>query len=188
MKFDKALETSIKLLGSTEFKERANEEDPTMIKHFPILQQINRQGFLTTNSQAGRYHKGKHYQTGKPYEISERAYIDGFLHESKVEEFIKQMALKTDKIAVYIPSCSTLNIPSKYDVPLTVTTTDGKTTVTTHMSLAIPTDVLDFFKKEAHINKSERVAYIFAWDPMWNRDASGKKGLFTEVLQILRIL
>jgi hypothetical protein len=44
----------------------------------------------------------------------------------------------------------------------------------------------EFFRKEANINKTEKIVYVFCWDTKWNRDASNKTGLFTDVYKILR--
>ena len=78
MKFSEAQKKSIQLFESNDFKQRIREEDPTMIKHLDILKEINKYGYLTTESQAGRCHKGaKSFFDGKPYEIKERAYICG---------------------------------------------------------------------------------------------------------------
>jgi hypothetical protein len=56
------------------------------------------------------------------------------------------------------------------------------------MSTALPANVWDFYRKEAHIDKSEKVVYVFCWDPLWNRGAAGAKGLFTEVLKVLKTI
>ena len=187
MKFQDAQKEILKTLSSKDFYERIKEEDPNMVKFIPTFREINRLGFLTLNSQAGHQTKGrKSYTTGKPYKISERAYMDGFLKEDHAERFLKEIALTTDKIAIYISACKDPNIPSKFDIPLTITESDGKTEVNTHMSTAIPETVLAHFRKQVHLNKSEKAVYIFCLDPIWNRPASRKDGLFSEILQALR--
>ena len=51
------------------------------------------------------------------------------------------------------------------------------------MSLSLPINILNFYKKENKINLSENVLYVFCWDPIWNRNASD--GLFADVLRNL---
>jgi hypothetical protein len=91
------------MFGKDSFAEKIKEEDPLMVKYLPLLQKINKAGFLTINSQAGHHSKGKHYQTGKPYELTERAYLIGFMLEKDAAKFIKAMAIQTDKNAIFLP-------------------------------------------------------------------------------------
>ena len=184
MKFNEAKAHAVALFNSSEFKERVNEEDATMLRQLATLQEINRNGFITVNSQAGAKAKGKHHETGKAYENIERAYLMGFMPETKAPEFIKNMGLKTDKNAVFVPVCSDdINLPSALDIPLTITTSAGTTKVDTHFSSALPKSAFDSFKKQVKLSKSEKVVFIFCWDSEW-----GRKGLFKDVLRILRSL
>ena len=184
MKFNEAKARAVALFNSAEFKERVNEEDATMLRQLAILQEINRHGFITVNSQAGAKTKGKHHETGKFYENIERAYLMGFMLETKAPEFIKNMGLKTDKNAVFVPVCSDdINLPSVLDIPLSITKSAGTTKVDTHFSSALPKSAFDSFKKQVKLSKSEKVVFIFCWDSEW-----GRKGLFKDVLRILRSL
>ena len=184
MKFNEAKAQAVALFNSAEFKERVNEEDATMLRQLATLQEINRNGFITVNSQAGAKAKGKHHETGKAYENIERAYLMGFMLETKAPEFIKNMGLKTDKNAVFVPVCSDdINLPSALDIPLTITKSAGTTKVDTHFSSALPKLAFDSFKKQVKLSKSEKVVFIFCWDSEW-----GRKGLFKDVLRILRSL
>ncbi len=186
MKFKDAVTYSIEKLSSAEFKERIKDEDATMLKHIPILKEINEHGYITHDSQAGRKHSGNSPSSGHYYEHHERSYIMGFMLESAAAEFLKWMALHTDKNAVYVPACGDIDTPAALDVPLTVNVGGKTPDVFTKMSTVLPTRIWDFYRKEAHINKSEKIVYIFCWDPLWNRAASGAKGLFTEVLKGLK--
>jgi hypothetical protein len=182
MKFTEALKKSVNMFSDTTFKKRIEEEDATMLKHLPILQKINRLGYLTTESQAGKKSSGKSYIDGKPYVIQERSYISGFMLESKAVDFIKNMGLHTDKNAVYVPYCNdSLYLPSNLDIPLTITIKGGKTEINTHGSLTLPESAWNFFRKQAHINKSEKIVYIFCWDSKWNRPGA----LFADVVKML---
>jgi hypothetical protein len=184
MKFNEAKAHAVALFNSAEFKERVNEEDATMLRQLATLQEINRNGFITVNSQAGAKAKGKHHESGKAYENIERAYLMGFMLETKAPEFIKNMGLKTDKNAVFVPVCSDdINLPSALDIPLTITKSAGTTKVDTHFSSALPKSAFDSFKKQVKLGKSEKVVFIFCWDSEW-----GRKGLFKDVLRILRSL
>ena len=100
MKFTDAQDKAVKMLSSKEFIERVKEEDETMLEHLDTLKNINKNGYITVNSQAGRKEKGKSFQTGKPYEMIERAYTIGFMQESKAAAFIKNMSF-TDKNAAF---------------------------------------------------------------------------------------
>jgi len=172
------------MFESPEFIERIRDEDSTMLKHLPLLKKINEHGYITTESQAGNHQRGISKVDGKPYELSERAYLSGFMLEEDAAIFIKNMSVYTDKNAMYIPVCDA-DIPTSLDIPLTITRKQGTLTVETHMSTALPKEASDFFKKMVHLNKSEKVVFIFCWDPMWNRRASGRNGLFIDVYNTL---
>lgn len=186
MKFAEALQTSIKTLTSKEFQKRVEEEDEKMLKHLPLLQKINQHKFLTVNSQGGHKESGRSALDGKPYEISERAYLMGFMLEKDAEEFLKQMNIMTDKSAIFTPFCEdTLYLPSSLDIPVTLTKKGKQISVNTHLSSALPLSAWESFRKQAHINKSEPIVFVQCWDPKWNRNASGKSGLFTDVVKCL---
>ena len=108
--------------------------------------------------------------------------------EEEAQKFIKNMGIYTDKNAVYVPFCSNdVKLPSALDIPLTITKIDGKILVETHTSLTLPESVGNFFRKEMKLSKTEKVVFVTCWDPKWNRLASGKKGLFTEVVNVLKM-
>jgi hypothetical protein len=189
MTFGDAKKKAIAMFESPEFIESLRGEDPTMIKQLPLLKEINKHNFLTENSQAGRFSKGKSWKDGKLYEESEKAYITGFMLEKDAETFIKNMSIHTDKNVIFVPMCEdSINIPSKLDIPVTIVEKGGKIEVNTHMSSAIPKSLGESFKKQMGIDKSVNVVYLFCWDTKWNRLASGKDGLFTDVLKVLKTL
>lgn len=175
------------MFGTKSFTDKIKEEDPLMAKYLPLLQKINKAGFLTVNSQAGHRSKGKQYQTGKPYELVERAYLVGFMLEEDAAKFIKAMSIQTDKNAIFLPvGASVEEIPSALDIPLTIVKMGSSITVETHVAAALPKEMSDSFKKMVHLNKSEKAVYILCWDTHWGRSAAGKNGLFTQVLECLR--
>lgn len=181
MKFQAAVENWVEHLLSHEFKERVLEEDPTMLKHVPILAEINRHGFITNNSQAGR-------KNGKQdWDLWERAYLNGFMLQSEAVSFIKEMALHTDKVAqVLHPTTdqATLDLTSALNVPLTLEKNKEKTE--THMPNTVSITQWDRWRKECHIDKTEKIVFVVCYDLKWNRSAVGAKGLFKEVLKILK--
>ena len=181
MKFWDAVAASVKKLRSPEFIKRITEEDATMIKHIPQLTVINKLGFITTESQAGRK------TTGKDYVIQERAYIIGFMLENVAKQFIQYIAMNTDKVAFVVPKCA-VDTPTSLDIPLTVQSIgrDRIPRVHTHMSTSMPGEVQEMLRKEVKINASEKIVMVFCFDPIWNRVVSGKKGLFTEGAEALQ--
>jgi len=181
MKFKDAVAESVKKLSSSDFIDRVKEEDETMLQHLDILKKINKRGFITTESQAGRK------RTGEGYTIHERAYVSGFMLESNAATFIKDMAVHTDKNAIFVPHCEdSVYIPGKLDIPLTITERkNGKVEVNTHSSSTLPQYVWESFRKEARINKDQKIVLIFCWDSKWDRNASKPSGLFSDVLKML---
>ena len=187
MNLREACATAAANFGKESFTAKIKEEDPLMVKYLPLLQKINRAGFLTVNSQAGHRSKGKHYQTGKLYELVERAYLVGFMLEEDAAKFIKAMGIQTDKNAIFLPiGASVEEIPSALDIPLTIVKSGSSTTVETHVAAAVPKEMSDSFKKMVQLNKSEKAVYILCWETHWGSSAAGRKGLFTQVLDCLR--
>jgi len=189
MKFTDAKKKIIQMFDSDNFKQRIRDEDRTMIRHLDILKEINKYGYLTTESQAGRkcYKGKKSYFDGKPYEIKERAYISGFMKKDNAEKFIKEMGIYTDKNALFTPICNDdISIPASLDIPLTITIQQDKTEVSTHTSSVIPKSYADMLRKQVKLSKSEDVVYIFCWDTKWCRNASNKNGLFTDILKVMK--
>jgi hypothetical protein len=188
MKFKEAQAKTVAMLSSPGFIERVKDEDETMLTHLDILKNINRAGYITTNSQAGRKSSGKSAVDGRHYDTSERAYITGFMLENDAVKFIKNLGILTDKNAVFVPYCSDdIHLPASLDIPLTITRKGDKTAVVTHMATTLPVSYWNHERKEAKLSKSEKIVYIFCWDTKWNRNASSATGLFTDVLKILRL-
>lgn len=148
-----------------------------MMAHVPALKRMNALGYLTVESQAGRHHNNN--------EQSERAYVEGFMLQQTAERFIERMGTKTDKNAVYVPACGEdVHLPASLDVPLTT----ANQRVVTHTSVALPSRIEKMYRRELRLGASEQVVLVLCWDPKWNRAASGKRGLFTEVLACLEDL
>ena len=189
VKFKDAIQKSVDMLSSPEFLQRVKEEDNTMLQHMKILKEINAKGFLTENSQGGHKSSGVSKLDGKRYEMNERAYLVGFMLESVATEFIKKCNIYTDKNVMFVPHCEdNLYVPSSLDIPLTITKKGKEIIVETHTSSALPVSVWNSFRKRSHIDKSEKVVFLQCWDSKWNRNASSEKGLFTDVLSILKTL
>jgi hypothetical protein len=108
------------------------------------------------NSQAGRKSSGLTWDTKKPYESNERAYFEGFMLEDKAAKFIETLTITTDKNAIILPAVEK-DIPRKFDIPLTIVSVDGgKPEVHTHMATVLPKEVWEFYRKQTHINKTEK--------------------------------
>jgi hypothetical protein len=96
--------------------------------------------------------------------------------------FVNTINMNTDKIALSVVVSDTYADP-KLDIPLTM---ENKG-IFTHMSTFVPFNYLNQEKQKMHLLDSMKdILYIFCWDPKWNRNASSKTGLFTDVLKILK--
>lgn len=181
MKFKAACDHSALMLQSDAFKERVIEEDELMLKYIPLLVKINNAGFLTNQSQGGHAEKQN---------LMERAFITGFMLESTAAEFIKYMGLYTDKNAAQsIRNDDDGLFKGQLNIPVTVQKLNKtEIDVFTHLSMGVPTKVFEQYLKQSKINKTEKVVFVVCWDPLWKRNAAGRKGLFTEVLKILLML
>lgn len=186
MKFKDALDLSIEKMRSEDFIKMIREEDELMVSHLHILTKINEMGFLTLESQGGHEITGSHIQTGKPFETRERAYLMGFMPEKKAAEFIKMMGLFSDKNVINIfPVEDDMNIPRRFDIPLTTTHYENDNIIYTSTSTILPRIIWEQYREEARLNKSEKVVYLLCWDSKWCRNASARCGLFNDILKSL---
>lgn len=181
MRFNEAKARAVATFDSPIFRKRIKEEDATMLSQLTVLQEINRNGFITVESQAGTNRKG--VRDGHRFEMLERAYVIGFMLETDAARFILHMSLNTDKNAIFVPVFGDANLPAALDIPLTIT---NRQHVETHFSSALPTSVFESLLRSVHLNTTEKVTTekvvcIFCWDTVW-----GRKGLFKDVLRVLR--
>ncbi len=199
MKFDEARKEMIKHLDTDEFKSR--EDAKTTLPAIKVLQQINKGGFLTTNSQTGEDYKGFNKESGKHYHIRERAYLDGYMKKEKALKFIQYMNTYTDKIAFFIYGNPDPAFEKEYfkgsvadfpSIPVTVSGSSAKSASditkfapATRMPTVVPKSTVDFYKKHAKINKGEDVLWVSVIDPVYGRNALGKDGLFKVVADAL---
>lgn len=200
MKFDDARKEMVKYLSSDEFKGR--EDAQTTIPAIPILQEINKAGLLTTNSQTGEDEKGFNKETKRYYHIVERAYIDGYMKRERALNLIEYLNAYTDKIAFFIyvnpdPAFEKLfyegPVKAVPSIPVTVSGSSSKSYKDikqlfpdTKIHTTLPQSTVDFYKKNAKLNKSEDVLWVTFIDPEYGRNALQKKGLFTVVLDALK--
>jgi hypothetical protein len=200
MKFDEARKAMASHLATNEFKDR--EDAKTTLPAIKVLQEINKAGFLTTNSQTGEDSSGFNPDTKNYYHIRERAYLDGYMKKEKAIKFIDYINTNTDKIAYFVygnpdPAFEKLYFgPDKNAVPSIPVTIAGisKKSVAdiksfspeTEMPTTLPQSTFDFYKKYAKINKSEDVHWVSLIDPVYGRHALKKDGLFIVVLEALK--
>jgi hypothetical protein len=175
--FKIAQKNAVDKFTNPEFIKNIEEEDPTMVKHLNILKQINEYGYLTTNSQAGI--KTENYE--------ERSFIIGFMSRKDAQKFVHTINTTTDKIALSVVVSDTYADP-KLDIPLTMENKKGIWKSSYHMSTFVPINHLIREKQKIGLNQDLDILYIFCWDPKWNRNASSKMGLFTDVLKILKTI
>jgi hypothetical protein len=176
MKFEDVKTHRIKMFDTPEFIKRIKDEDILMLKYLPILKKINLYDFITIESQSG-------------VRKNEKSYVIGFIQESKAENFIKNLSINSDKNCLIIYTVDDkFDIPAKFDIPLTIEKKNNEIKVVTHTSTIIPKSLLDMYKKEIKINKSEKVVLLLCFDPKFNRDAKNKDGLFIDVIKSLKAI
>jgi hypothetical protein len=203
--FENALNQTIEYLSSDEFKSR--EDAQTTLPAIKDLQEVNRKGYLTVDSQQGVIEKGQnsesnHLYSNHFYEIRERAYLDGFMKKEQAYKFIDWLNTYTDKIAF-----QTYAVPGKEfekvfnqrldgripTIPVTVSAstlnkdeTLTKFTPYTAIPTILPKYGVELEKKDAHIKASENVIMVVVIDPIYGRHAmSTPGGLFEDVFKAL---
>lgn len=187
MKFSQVQGRWIRRLSSKKFQDRIRREDPSMLENIEkFFLPINQLGFLTFDSQDGKQERGTSVLNGKPYLLTQRAYMMGFLKRSQAITFIKNMAIFTDKNAIVIPHGRFLKkdkqLDPALDLPLTITRIDGETRIDTHMSSAFSEEMFLQQLRELGLEEEEDIVIVFCWDSQWNR----KEKLFQDILRVLQ--
>ena len=118
-------------------------------------------------------------------DVHERAYVTGFMLESLAEHFLPYVTLYTDKTAIFTPVVEYMH---QFGTPTRVEYKDKKMTITNVIENEIDEYVFDEYIQEAKLSFHEPIVYITCWDPMWNRNATDKTGLFYQVHGILKQL
>ena len=174
MKFTEAINRMIQYLDSDEFKNREDAEDTN--KSLKFIKKINKKQYLTFDSQEGILNK--------KYNIHERAYIIGFMKKSHAIKYNKNLNSNSNKVAIIlysVPDSIFKNYEIPYDIPLTV----EKNKVFTHMATITSNSNFNFERKQVKIDKKEDIVMVLTFDPQWNRKASSKRGLHTDVIKAL---
>ncbi len=196
MKFEDAKKRMVKYLTSEEFKTREDAENTQ--DSVPILIKIIQHGFITDNSQEGSISNGYNLDTKMYYHIEERAYVTGFMKQEKARAFVEWINSYTDKVALIIHSEPSKEFETLFyegdvkaipSIPVTIqgsSKTKGAITALhpfSKLSTILPTKIVDFERKQVHINKSERVEYVQVFDPKYGRKATSKQGLYADILK-----
>lgn len=201
MKFDEAKKAMVKYLKSDEFADR--EDAKTTLPAIEILQEINKHGYITINSQIGDDFSGFNPETKNYYRIRERAFLEGFMKKEKALALIEEINSKTDKVAHFLyanpdPAFAKVYFEGSMDdipkIGVTVSGTSKKSvadikkySIYTIISTVLPMSTFDLYlKKIAKVNKSENVVWVSIYDPVYGRNALGKNGLFKVVLEALQ--
>lgn len=204
MTFEEAQEVMVNYLSGEEFQTRPDAN--TTVPVIGTLLEMNRIGLITIGSQAGVTEKGVH-EDGTSYFMNERSEVGGFMRESQCGAVVDWINSRTDKIAVRVnvlPTAATAinNNINKNDIPAfnppgsrIAITIEGKneTDVYPFSSVAtvIDKETFDHYRRSMFHGKGtitdEDVCIVEFIDPVYGRGATTEKGLFTEVLQAMKM-
>jgi len=154
-------------------------KDPNKLNQEKLVK-INKLGFLTTMIQYGNEIKRDHAKLYSTH-IEDRAYICGFMQNSCVDRFLKQIKLNPNiiaykKIVTYIKS-STM-------IPLSL---DNKKIVTNDKPTITPRK-LNLLKKISLLEGVDNISLVYCIDIKFNRLANSQYGLFNNVIDTLEKL
>lgn len=184
MKFAEAVKSMVEYLQSEEFGRR--EDAVSTLSSVPRLVKIVKAGLITENSQEGVQESGVNPETRRYFEMSERAYVTGFIKKGRADAFVDWMNANTGMTALQVMSGS-----SKESITVTrarshATKAGLKTAAyssETSLPIAIPASTLNTLRSQVHLDKTEDVAYIAVFDAQYGRAASSKQGLYAAVLR-----
>lgn len=180
MNFKEALDNVAEKINGPKFKDYLEKNEPETIQHLPILQDINKSGFLILNSQTGSYSKNDNIEYVK------RSFITGFMLRNDASEFIGRVAIYTDKNAMCIAHCDHIDIPPTLAIPLSYEVNDNQIVFTKTFPSVLSTKEWNSAFEHVNLSDSEDVVMVFYWDTVWVRPADDKNGLFTNAVNLLK--
>lgn len=197
MKFADAQKKMITYLKSADFAGR--DDAQTTVSSVPILEKIIKGGLITIDSQEGVCKSGFEEVSRKFYRFEERAYVSGFMKRDAAKDFVQRFNSESNKIAFIVqneprPGFYEEFWASKTATPSIPVTVQGSATTkagikelepATQAPTVLPSKLIDFQKKEAHLNKSEAVEMVYCIDPVYCRKASAANGLYKDILKAL---
>lgn len=141
-----------------------------------LLEKINSEGLITYDSQSGN-------------SLRERAYVKGFMQVEKVEAFVKNLNLWSDKVAFYslpIAEAGSQNGAFWSSIPVTKDYQAETGWVGfTSMPLYQTEDMMKIERGQAGLPPRFPAIVVTVFDPKWGRAAWSKNGLFRDVLEAL---
>lgn len=173
MEFPVAIEHAVANLTSPQFS--AREDTQSTIGSLQYIIELNRRGLLSFDSQEGMVDSF----------TKERAYIAGFMIRDHARKVMRDVMVSSDKIFLILPvdKKSHLNSPQftrAERIPLTVSVTSGNTE--TSGSISIPLQVFEHERKQLSLKKHKDLVYVFAFDPVFGRQAKSESGLWRTLL------
>jgi len=199
MKFADAQNKMIEYLNSKEFKDREDAQDTK--SSVAILKQIIKAGIITTGSQEGSISTGFNPDSKLYYRIEERAFITGFMKLEKAHVCMNYINTYTDKVGCILRSEPSKEFEKEFfegdtkalsSIPVTVSGTSKNNTIIkvlepfTRLQTVLPSSLIDFLKKEAHLNKTDSCVFVTVFDPVYGRKATKKDGLYKAILDALK--
>jgi hypothetical protein len=191
-KWKKVCNNMAAFLNSSKFI-KPEMEDENMIKCVPLLQKINKLGFLTENSQ-----RGSITQNPNKTITIERAYLNGLMPLEQAKIFIKKFNISGNQIAYYMPifHMNKKQEQTVIDLMMPVTITLNRKNklkqVDSRQPTTFPHYVSEGILKAIHLSpqlyKNLNIVHIICIDPVWKRIAESKNGLFTNVCHVLQNL
>lgn len=204
LSFDLAKEAMAIHLQSPMFSKKENTGNT--IGSLDELTTINRNGFITTNSQEGVIDQGFNKETKRFWKTKERGCLVGLMRLSRGGKFIKWINSNTDKIAFLTDivnnedfeahftrkAAHTGSAPLESFFPSIVVTLEGTSETSvedvnlfaySHLPLIRDQRSLDSEKEEVRLKKEEDVILITLIDPTYGRLCKSPEGLYADVIK-----
>ena len=205
LSFDLAKEAMAIHLQSPVFSERENAGNT--IGSLDKLTTINRNGFITTNSQEGIINQGFNEETKRFWKIKERGYLTGFMRLSQGGKFINWINSNTDKIAFLTAIVNDEDFEAAFTrrdayrgsaplesfFPSIAVTLQGSSETSfedivnlfsfSHAPLISTQSSLDSEKEGARLKKEEEVILVTLIDPIYGRLCKSPEGLYADVMK-----
>jgi hypothetical protein len=166
-----------------------SEDDPDTLKVVDRLKQLNKLGFVTTQSQVGGIEKGKSIFNGKSYYYKKRAFIQAITTPKIYEKLKQKISFNTELIMQARPSNKSILSNKEKDLLFDKTQRIPVTLQKINNKFEAPTNLLsftDFYSdnwnnlyqmldkkilsdKNIQKNIYENTILVQIFDPVWNR-------------------
>jgi hypothetical protein len=182
----------IAYLNSDAFRSRQDAQ--TSLVSIPVFVRMIEMGFITDDSQEGLIKVGYNAETRLHYDIQERAYVLGIMRKDHGKQFVKNINIRTDKVAFIMRIDPTAYFDAIFQRELQPDIVLGRSKTARTPELLAAKDFYEIGSIQLVgpiasypeiATYDEEVVSVQVFDPVYGRNARSVGGLYRDILNCL---